>query len=95
MDIKENKLQWSINFLAKNQKELALKMDLIKINNRLMNYVNQLLGNLKKVYSSFKYNIWGADLVDMRLISKYNKVIRYLLCAIDLFSKSALVVPLF
>ena len=46
------------------------------------------------MYSSFKDNIWGADLVDMQLISKYNKGIRYLLCAIDLFSKYAFVVPL-
>ena len=30
----------------------------------------------------------------MQLISKYNKRIRYLLCAIDLFSKYAWVVPL-
>ena len=44
--------------------------------------------------SSFKGNIWGVDLADMQLISKYNKEIRYLLCAIDLFSKYAFVVPL-
>ena len=36
----------------------------------------------------------GEDLADMQLISKYNKRIRYLLCAIDLFSKYAWVVPL-
>ena len=30
----------------------------------------------------------------MQLISKYNKGIRYLLCAIDLFRKDAFVVPL-
>ena len=30
------------------------------------------------VYSSFKYNIWGVDLADVQLISKYNKGIRYL-----------------
>ena len=30
----------------------------------------------------------------MQLISKYNKGIRYLLCAIDLFSKYAFAVPL-
>ena len=30
----------------------------------------------------------------MQLISKYNKGIRYLLCVIDLFSKSVWVVPL-
>ena len=46
------------------------------------------------MYSSFKDNIWGADLADMQLISKYNKEIRYLLCAIDLLSKYAFVVPL-
>ena len=61
-----------------------------------MNPINQLLGNLQKreVYSSFKDNIWGIDLADMQLISKYNKGIKYLLCAIDLFSKYAFVVPL-
>ena len=47
-----------------------------------------------KVYSSFKDNIWGVDLADMQLISKYNKGIRYLLCAIDLFNKYVFVVPL-
>ena len=29
--------------------------------------------NKKKVHSSFIDNIWGADLADMQLISKYNK----------------------
>ena len=46
------------------------------------------------VYSSFKDNIWGVDLVDMQLINKYNKGIKYLLSAIDLFSKYAWVFPL-
>ena len=48
----------------------------------------------RKVHSSFKDNIWGVDLADMQLISKYNKGISYLLCAIDLFSKYDFVVPL-
>ena len=48
----------------------------------------------RKVYSYFKDNIWGVDLADMQLTSKYNKGIRYLLCVIDLFSKYAFVVPL-
>ena len=46
------------------------------------------------MYSFFKSNIWGVDLADMKLRSKYNKGIRYLLCAVDLFSKYALFVPL-
>ena len=48
----------------------------------------------RKVYSSFKDNIWGVDLADMQLISKHNKGIRYLLCVIYFFSKYSWVVPL-
>ena len=48
----------------------------------------------RKVYSTFKGNIWGVDLADMQLLSKYNKGIRFLLCVIDIFSKYAWVVPL-
>ena len=47
-----------------------------------------------KVYSSFRDNIWSADLADMLSLGKYNKGIEYLLCAIDLFSKYAWVAPL-
>ena len=48
----------------------------------------------RKVHAAFKDNIWGADLADMQLLSKYNKGIRFLLCVIDIFSKYAWVVPL-
>ena len=48
----------------------------------------------RKVYSGFKDNIWGADLADMQLISKFNKGFRFLLCVIDIFSKYAWVVSL-
>ena len=50
--------------------------------------------NKRKVYSQFKDNIWGEDLADMQSLSKKNKGIKYLLCAIDLYSKYAFVVPL-
>ena len=50
--------------------------------------------NRRMVYSSFKDNIWGADLSDMQLMSKYSKGIRFLLCFIDLFRKYVWVVPL-
>ena len=33
----------------------------------------------RRVYSSFKGNIWGADLADMQLISNFNKETRFLL----------------
>ena len=48
----------------------------------------------RKVYSGFKYDIWGADLADMQLISKFNKRFSFLLSVIDIFSKCAWVVPL-
>ena len=49
-----------------------------------MNFINQLLENLKKFYSSFRDNIWCVDLADMQSLSKYNKGIKYLLRAICL-----------
>ena len=39
-----------------------------------------------KRYSSFNDSIWAADLVDMQLISKFNKGICFLLCIIDIYS---------
>ena len=48
----------------------------------------------RKVYSSFTDNIYGADLADMQSLSKYNKRVKYLLYAIDFFSKYAWVFPL-
>ena len=61
-----------------------------------MNFINLLLTNLKKrkVCSQFKDNIWGVDLADMQTLSRKNKGIKYLLCAIDLYSKYAFVIPL-
>ena len=50
--------------------------------------------NKRKVYSLFKDNIWGVDLADMQSLSRKNKGIKYLLCAIDLFSKYASVTRL-
>ena len=48
----------------------------------------------RKVYSSFRDNIWSIDLADMQSLSKYNKGSNYLLRAIDIFSKYAWLVPL-
>ena len=55
-----------------------------------------IIGKFKKrrVTSPFIENIWGADLADMQLISKFNKGFRFLLCVIDIYSKYAWVVPL-
>ena len=49
-------------------------------NQKLTNELHKpVIRNFKKrtVYSSFKDNIWGADLTDVQLISKFNKGIRF------------------
>ena len=48
----------------------------------------------RKVNSSFKEIIWGADLVDMELIGKFNKRFLFLLCVIDIYSQYTWVVLL-
>ena len=50
--------------------------------------------NKRKVHSPFIDNIWGADLADTQLISKFNKGFRCLLCVIDIYSKYAWVILL-
>ena len=69
----------------------------LQVNSQLAEELHKpIIKNFKrrKVYSSFKDNIWGVDLADMQLISKYNKGIKYLLCVIDLFSRYAWIIPL-
>ena len=68
------------------------------IKNKIMlnlQWADELLENPKNLkFIFFKDNIWGADVADMWLISKYNKGIWFLLCVTDIFSKSAWVFPL-
>ena len=75
MDIKEVLLQWFINFLIKKLLEKVIKTRLCQTSNQQKKYTYQLLENSgKKVQLPFINNIWGADLPDMQLISKFNKV---------------------
>ena len=41
----------------------------------------------RKVYPPYSDNIWDANLADMQLISKCNKRVKSLLCAINIYSK--------
>ena len=61
-----------------------------------MNFIKPIIKkfNKRKVYSQFKDNIWGVDLADMESLTRKNKGIKYLLCAIDLYSKYTFVIPL-
>ena len=48
----------------------------------------------RNINSPFIDNIWGANLTDMELISKFNRRSRFLLCFINIFSKYARVISL-
>ena len=75
-------------------------MEVVLSLNQIINMQNELHKQIirkfkkRKVHSSFRDNIWGVDLADIQLLSKYNKGIKYLWCAIDLFSKYAWFVSL-
>ena len=78
MVIREDQLQWFINFFDKNSKGSGI------INEPNYQLANELHKSIirkckkRKVYSSFTDNIWGFDLADMQSLSKYNKGIKYL-----------------
>ena len=68
-------------FFDKKFKHSGIKNE-IKQNEKLTKELHKsIIRKFKKwkVYSSFKDNIWGADLADIQLISKFNKEIRFLL----------------
>ena len=48
----------------------------------------------RNVYARFKDNIWVADLPEMGSLPSKNKIVKYLLSAIDIFTKYAWVKPL-
>ena len=88
-----------------NQRGLASMVDKESSGSGFVNEPNYQLANelhkriirqfkKGKVYSSFRGNIWGVNLADMQSLSEYNKGNKYLLCAIDLFSKYACVIPI-
>ena len=99
MVIKEDQRVWFINFFDKKSigsgttKSSSLERSSLILADELHKPIIKKF-NKRKVYSRFKDNIWAVDLADMQSLSKKNKGIKYLLCAIDLYSKYAFVVPL-
>ena len=95
MDIKEDQLQWYTIFFDKKSQGsgAANNNENIQLADELHKPITRKFEK-RKVYSSFRYNIWSADLADMQLISKFNKRFRVLLCVIDIYSKYAWLIPL-
>ena len=73
-----------VNIKVKHNEQLAKELPKPIIRNSVK----------RTVCSRLRDNIWGTDLADMQLISKFNEGFRFLLCAIDIFSKYAWVIPL-
>ena len=96
MSIKKVLLKWSISDLIKNLLAAVLKMRVCQTSNYQKNDTNQLIENsLTEKYNHILIdNIWGADLADMQLLSKFNKGVHFLLCVIDVYSKYTWVIPL-
>ena len=78
MDTRAILLQWFINSLL----PMVLLKIKIKVHKRIIKKFEK-----QKLYSSFANNIWGLDLVNIQLISKFNRGIRFLLCVFNIFSK--------
>ena len=79
-------------FFDKKLKGSGVANNLIKQNLQLAEELHKpIIRKFKKrkVYSGFKDTIWGPDLADMQLISKFNKGFRFSLSVIDIFSKYA------
>ena len=89
-------LQWLIKFFDKKSFIGAIESKLMS-NQQLAEELHKpMIRKFEKgkLYSSFKDNIWGADLPNMQLISKYNKIFRFLLCVIDIYCKGGRIVHL-
>ena len=74
MDINTDLLQWLINFSIKKSSGGAVKIDIVP-NQQLAEELQKPIirkFEQRKLYSSFKDNIWSTDLADMQLISKFN-----------------------
>ena len=89
MDINLDLVQWFISFLIKLA-ELSKLVDR-KLTEELHKPIIKKFKK-RKVHSTFKDKIWGADLDNMQLISQFNNRFRFLLCVIDIFSRYAWVI---
>ena len=70
------------NFFDKTSAGSGVNMQ-AKPNQKLAEELHKpIIRQFKKrtVYSGFKDSIWGTDVSDMQLISKFNKEFRFLLC---------------
>ena len=93
MDIKEDQPAQPISFLIRKQdQERQQQAKQERVNEQLAKELHKPVTKKikrRKVYERFKDNIWAADLAVTESLSSKNKKIKYLLCAMDVFTKYA------
>ena len=83
------------NFFDKKSQGSSINIP-FEFNEQLANELHKpIIRNFKKrkMYSSFRDNIWGVYLADMQLLSKFNKGLNFYY-VIEIFSKYTWVIPL-
>ena len=72
-------LQWSINFLIKKTSGSSIENEIISNKELVEELHKPSIRKFKKrkVHSTFIDNIWGADVANMRLMSKFNEGFRF------------------
>ena len=80
MDINVDLLQWFINFFEKKTSGSIIKNENMSDQQLAEELCKPIIRNFRKrkVNSPFIDNIWGADLADMQLVSKFYKEICFL-----------------
>ena len=89
-------LEWFIKSLIEKTSCSGIKDGNISSKEFAEELHKRVTTNFKKrnVHSLFIDNIWGPDLADIQLISKFNKGICFLLFAIYIYNKYTWVIPL-
>ena len=75
MDINVDLLQWFINFFEKTTSGSGIKNENMSDQQLAEELYKPIIRNFgkRKVHSPFIGKIWGADLADMQLVSKFYK----------------------
>ena len=83
-------------FLDKKTSDSDIKNEDISHKELVQELHKTIIGNFnkRKVHSPLAYNICGANLADMQLISKFSQEFTFLLCVFDIYSKYAWVISL-
>ena len=96
VDIKDDSQIWSTGFLTKKKEKKKNTGSGASGNKELAKELHRpvIKKSKRRVYPRFEDNIWAADLAEMGSLSSFNRGVKYLLSAINVFTKNTWVKPL-